>query len=91
MTILTYDPKDFGMRPKDQRLEFILKEDDYTLKFDSNAVTADEVLEHFIQFMRGCGYRGSSIHEAMEALVDERNRELQEDKAAGLIPTQGVD
>ncbi len=91
MTILTYDPKDFGMRPKDQRLEFILKEDDYTLKFDSNAVTADEVLEHFIQFMRGCGYRGSSIHEAMEALIDERNRELRDDQEAGLLSKPSVD
>jgi hypothetical protein len=91
MTILTYDPKNFGMRPKDQRLEFILKEDDYTLKFDSNAVTADEVLEHFIQFMRGCGYRGSSIHEAMEALVEERNRELRDDQEAGLLSKPSVD
>lgn len=70
----------------DQRIRFILEEDDYTINFQSDAVTADEVLEHFVQFMRGCGYRGSSIQEAMEALIDERNQELRLDKEAGLLP-----
>ena len=52
-------------------MHFILEEDDYKMVFQTDAVTTDQLLEHFVQFLRGCGYLDESIYESMQELVGE--------------------
>ena len=53
-------------------MQFILEEDDYKMVFQTDAVTTDLLLEHFVQFLRGCGYLDESIYESMQELLEER-------------------
>ena len=53
-------------------MQFILEEDDYKMVFQTDAVTTDQLLEHFVQFLRGCGYLDKSIYESMQELLEER-------------------
>lgn len=60
------------MSKTDQRMKFTLEEEEYTVVFQSAGVTTDEILEHFIMFMKGCGYNESSIYAALQESLDER-------------------
>ena len=71
-------PKSPDMKPWEQRMQFVLEEDDYKMVFQTDAVTTDQLLEHFIQFLRGCGYPDESIYESIAELLRERN-EVQQD------------
>lgn len=52
-------------------MKFSLEEDDFQINFQSSAVTTDEVLAHFVQFMLGCGYAQESIYAGMQECIDE--------------------
>jgi hypothetical protein len=60
------------MTKSDQRMKFTLEEEEYTVVFQSNGVTTDEILEHFIMFMKGCGYNEDSVYVALQESLDER-------------------
>jgi DNA-binding transcriptional regulator YhcF (GntR family) len=60
------------MSKTDQRMKFTLEEEDYTVVFQSAGVTTDEILEHFIMFMKGCGYNEDSVYTALQESLDER-------------------
>jgi hypothetical protein len=60
------------MTKADQRMKFTLEEEEYTVVFQSDGVTTDEILEHFIMFMKGCGYYEDSIYSALQESLDER-------------------
>ncbi len=60
------------MTKADQRMKFTLEEEEYTIVFQSDGVTTDEILEHFIMFMKGCGYHEDSIYSALQESLDER-------------------
>jgi len=60
------------MTKADQRMKFTLEEEEYTVVFQSSGVTTDEILEHFIMFMKGCGYHEDSIYTALQESLDER-------------------
>jgi DNA-binding transcriptional regulator YhcF (GntR family) len=60
------------MSKADQRMKFTLEEEDYTIVFQSDGVTTDEILEHFVMFMKGCGYHEDSIYSAFQETIDER-------------------
>ena len=40
--------------------------------FQTDAVTTDQLLQHFVQFLRGCGYLNESIYDSMGELLRER-------------------
>lgn len=61
------------IKPWEQRMQFVLEEDDYKMVFQTDAVTTDQLLEHFVQFLRGCGYLDESIYDSMAELVQEHN------------------
>lgn len=61
------------IKPWEQRMQFILEEDDYKMVFQTDAVTTDQLLEHFIQFLRGCGYLDESIYDSMAELLKEHD------------------
>lgn len=65
------------IKPWEQRMQFILEEDDYKMVFQTDAVTTDQLLEHFIQFLRGCGYLDESIYDSMSELLKERDDSQQ--------------
>jgi len=50
--------------------QFILLYEDENTKVlhEFKAVVADDVLEHLVNFFKGCGYAESSIYEAMKEL-----------------------
>jgi hypothetical protein len=50
---------------------FSLKEGDFNCVVESEAVTADEVIGHIVQFLRGCGYQDESIYASMGDMVAE--------------------
>jgi hypothetical protein len=60
------------MSKADQRMKFTLEEEDYTIVFQSDGVTTDEILEHFVMFMKGCGYQEDSIYSSFQETLDER-------------------
>jgi DNA-binding transcriptional regulator YhcF (GntR family) len=60
------------MTKADQRMKFTLEEEEYTVVFQSDGVTTDEILEHFIMFMKGCGYDEDSIYSSLQETIDER-------------------
>lgn len=62
--------------------------DEYlTISFESEAVTTDEVMAHFIQFLLGMGYARESIHEVMREIVDEHDDYLKNlDKEKARLP-----
>ncbi len=60
------------MTKSDQRMKFTLEEEEYTVVFQSAGVTTDEILEHFIMFMKGCGYKEDSVYAALQESLDER-------------------
>jgi DNA-binding transcriptional regulator YhcF (GntR family) len=60
------------MAQSDQRMKFTLEEEEYTIVFQSDGVTTDEILEHFIMFMKGCGYHEDSIYSSLQETIDER-------------------
>ena len=60
------------MTKADQRMKFTLEEEEYTIVFQSDGVTTDEILEHFIMFMKGCGYQEDSIYAALQESLEER-------------------
>jgi DNA-binding transcriptional regulator YhcF (GntR family) len=60
------------MTKADQRMKFTLEEEEYTIVFQSDGVTTDEILEHFIMFMKGCGYDEDSIYFSLQETIDER-------------------
>jgi len=60
------------MTKADQRMKFTLEEEEYTVVFQSSGVTTDEILEHFIMFMKGCGYHEDSVYTALQESLDER-------------------
>jgi hypothetical protein len=53
-------------------MKFTLEEEEYTVVFQSSGVTTDEILEHFIMFMKGCGYHEDSVYTALQESLDER-------------------
>lgn len=55
----------------DRTIKFSLKEEDFSICFESEAVTTDEVLAHFVQFMLGCGYAEESIYAGMAECINE--------------------
>jgi hypothetical protein len=65
------------MSKADQRIKFTLEEEEYTIVFQSDGVTTDEVLEHFIMFMKGCGYYEDSIYSSLQESLDEREALLK--------------
>jgi hypothetical protein len=65
------------MAKADQRMKFTLEEEDYTIAFQSDGVTTDEILEHFIMFMKGCGYNEDSIYSSLQESLDEREALLK--------------
>ena len=69
------------MTKTDQRMKFTLEEEEYTVVFQSAGITTDEILEHFIMFMKGCGYKEDSVYDALQESLDEREALL---KAAAL-------
>jgi len=62
-------------------MKFTLEEEEYTVVFQSAGITTDEILEHFIMFMKGCGYKEDSVYDALQESLDEREALL---KAAAL-------
>lgn len=72
----------------DRKVCFICKEKDFTISFDSQGVTSDEVMQHFVQFMVGIGYTRDSVHDAMRELVEEHDDYLKsyEGMKARLLP-----
>ena len=74
------------MTPWEQRMQFILEEDDYKMVFQTDAVTTDQLLEHFVQFLRGCGYRDDSIYESMGELVRENDEYVTKLNESGAEP-----
>ena len=60
------------MSKADQRMKFTLEEEEYTIVFQSDGVTTDEILAHFIMFMKGCGYDEDSIYSSLQENIDER-------------------
>ncbi len=60
------------MTKSDQRMKFTLEEEEYTIVFQSEGVTTDEILAHFIMFMKGCGYHEDSIYSSLQESIDER-------------------
>ena len=60
------------MSKADQRMKFSLEEEDYTIVFQSDGVTTDEILAHFVMFMKGCGYNEDSIYDGFQETLDER-------------------
>lgn len=61
----------------DSRLSFHYSDNDLKINFDSEGVTTDEVMDHFIRFLLGIGYQRSSIHLAMQTIVDEHEDYLK--------------
>lgn len=60
------------MSKADQRMKFSLEEEDYTIVFQSDGVTTDEILAHFVMFMKGCGYNEDSIYDGFQETLDAR-------------------
>lgn len=58
-------------------LTFICKEEDFKISFESEGVTSDEVMQHFVQFMVGVGYTRDSVHNAMREIVEEHDDYLK--------------
>jgi len=58
-------------------MKFTLEEEEYTIVFQSDGVTTDEILDHFIMFMKGCGYNEDSIYSALQESLDEREALLK--------------
>ncbi len=71
------------MTKTDQRMKFTLEEEEYTVVFQSAGITTDEILEHFIMFMKGCGYKEDSVYDALqESLANQLlSKSLDERKA----------
>jgi hypothetical protein len=62
-------------------MSFVLEEEDYTVVFQSDGVTTDEILEHFTMFMKGCGYHNDSIYSSMNEISEEHlNSDMQQEK-----------
>jgi hypothetical protein len=61
----------------DSRIEFRYKDEDLTVSFESQGVTTDEVLEHFVRFLLGMGYARESIYEGMQEILDEHEDYLK--------------
>lgn len=76
-------PKSPDMKPWEQRMQFVFEEDDYKMMFQTDAVTTDQLLAHFIQFLRGCGYLDDSIYESMGEMLRERD-DVQRNAAADM-------
>lgn len=55
----------------ESRIEFKYKDEDLTVSFESQGVTTDEVIEHFVRFLLGMGYERESIYEGMQEILDE--------------------
>ena len=53
-------------------MKFTLEEEEYTIVFQSDGVTTDEILEHFVMFMKGCGYHEDSIYSSFQETLAER-------------------
>jgi len=62
---------------QERSLTFLCKEEDFTITFQSEGVTSDEVMQHFVQFMVGVGYGRDSVHDAMREIVEEHNDYLK--------------
>jgi hypothetical protein len=62
---------------QERKLTFLCKEDDFMISFESQGVTSDEVIQHFVQFMVGIGYGRDSVHDAMRELVEEHDDYLK--------------
>jgi predicted PolB exonuclease-like 3'-5' exonuclease len=58
-------------------LTFLCKEENFTISFESQGVTSDEVMQHFVQFMVGIGYGRDSVHESMHEIVEEHDDYLK--------------
>lgn len=58
-------------------LTFICKEEDFRISFESDGVTSDEVMQHFVQFMVSMGYARDSVHDAMREIVEEHDDYLK--------------
>lgn len=69
-------------------LTFICKEEDFKISFESDGVTSDEVMQHFVQFMVGVGYARDSVHDAMREIVEEHDDYLKsyDGSKARLLP-----
>jgi DNA-binding transcriptional regulator YhcF (GntR family) len=68
-------------------IRFSHSDEDLSISFESQAVTTDEVMSHFIQFLSAMGYARESIHEAMQEIVDEHDDYLKNlDKEKSRLP-----
>lgn len=52
-------------------IKFQHSNEDLAISFESQGVTTDEVMKHFVQFMLAMGYTRESIYEAMRELLEE--------------------
>jgi hypothetical protein len=53
--------------------QFTLLHEDGEMKllYEFKSVVADEVIQHLVDFLKGCGYMESSIFECMKELADQ--------------------
>ena len=58
-------------------ITFLCKEDDFTVSFESQAVTSDELLQHFVQFMVGIGYARDTVQDGMRDIIEEHDDYLK--------------
>lgn len=73
----------------DSRLTFSYADDDLKFSFESQAVTTDEVMDHFVRFLLGVGYSRHSINEAMRDVVEEHDDYLRaESKLRADLPPE---
>lgn len=71
------------------KLTFSYADDDLNFSFESQAVTTDEVMDHFVRFLLGVGYCRHSIQEAMREVVEEHDEYLKaESKLRAELPPE---
>ena len=75
----------------ESRIQFRYLDEDLTVSFESQGVTTDEVLEHFVRFLLGIGYARESIYEAMRDLLEEHEDYLKSCAKAKAEPLLSLD
>lgn len=61
----------------ESKIEFRYSDEDLSVSFESQGVTTDEVLEHFVRFMLGMGYDRESIYTGMQEILEEHEDYLK--------------
>jgi DNA-binding transcriptional regulator YhcF (GntR family) len=72
-------------------IKFQHSNEDLSISFESQGVTTDEVMEHFVQFMLAMGYARESIYEAMRELLEEHEDYLKSCAKAKAEPLLSLD